>query len=224
MANGKKGNSLPKAASAVVRISPPDFGLAEFVIEGTAPLVQNPWTKKAREAMEAAQAAGSRGKKGKKRTPRDKAVFAQEFEEAVPRSAEDWEGFPAAAIRHAMISAGRLCGFKMTLLKLAVFVEPDGFKSEGTPLIRILKGKPQPRGPEPLPNADGSVDLRMRAQWDAGWRARVRIRFDRDQCSVEDVTNLLMRAGMQIGICAGRPDSRNSPGCGWGLFRILNGK
>jgi len=34
------------------------------------------------------------------------------------------------------------------------------------------------------------------------------------------LTNLLARAGLQVGIGEGRPDSKNSAGMGWGLFQI----
>ena len=52
------------------------------------------------------------------------------------------------------------------------------------------------------------------------WKARVRIRWDSDQFTLTDVTNLLMRVGMQVGLCEGRPDSPNSAGMDWGLFQI----
>jgi len=29
-----------------------------------------------------------------------------------------------------------------------------------------------------------------------------------------------MRVGQQVGICEGRPDSKNSAGMGWGLFTL----
>jgi hypothetical protein len=32
-----------------------------------------------------------------------------------------------------------------------------------------------------------------------------------------------LRAGLQVGIGCGRPDSRTSNGCGWGKFQIVNG-
>ena len=35
-----------------------------------------------------------------------------------------------------------------------------------------------------------------------------------------DVTNLMQRVGMQVGIGEGRPDSRDSAGLGWGTFRL----
>ena len=37
-------------------------------------------------------------------------------------------------------------------------------------------------------------------------------------------TNLIARAGMQVGICEGRPDSSNSTGMGWGTFEISDEK
>ena len=56
------------------------------------------------------------------------------------------------------------------------------------------------------------------------WSAKIRIRFDADQFQLEDVTNLLMRVGSQVGLCEGRPDSPNSCGMGWGLFDVAETK
>lgn len=38
--------------------------------------------------------------------------------------------------------------------------------------------------------------------------------------SHNDIVNLMMRVGQQVGIGEGRPDSKNSAGMGWGLFDI----
>ena len=127
---------------------------------------------------------------------------------------------PAAAFRAAMVSACRLCGFKMTLSKLSVFVEPDGIdRDEGVPLVRI-HGEPRPLE-MPVRNEGGVCDIRVRPMFDK-WGASVRIRFDADVFSGEDIANLLMRAGMQVGIGEGRPDSRKSTGMGWGIFDIAH--
>ena len=68
-------------------------------------------------------------------------------------------------------------------------------------------------------NATGVVDIRSRPMWDE-WEADVRIRFDADQFSLTDITNLLSRVGAQVGIGEGRPDSKSSAGMGWGMFRL----
>jgi len=124
----------------------------------------------------------------------------------------------AATIRNAAISACRLVGFKMTLGRLSLFTEADGISaSDGTPLIRIY-GEPVPFEAM-VRNATGVADIRVRPRWDE-WSAVLRIRYDQDQFSDEDIVNLLYRAGTQCGICEGRPDSSSSNGLGWGLFEI----
>jgi hypothetical protein len=55
--------------------------------------------------------------------------------------------------------------------------------------------------------------------WDE-WRAEVRIRFNAEQFTELDVANLLLHAGISIGIGEGRPFSRNSAGLGWGTFTL----
>jgi hypothetical protein len=99
-------------------------------------------------------------------------------------------------------------------------VKPDGFDENGTGLVRITKGKPR-MDVRPGRNATGVIDLRARPMWDAGWEARPNFRWDADQFSENDMVNLLARAGAQVGIGEGRPDSKMSAGCGWGEFEIV---
>jgi hypothetical protein len=40
--------------------------------------------------------------------------------------------------------------------------------------------------------------------------------------SLDDISNLLMRVGLQVGLGEGRPDSKKSAGMGWGTFEISN--
>ena len=117
-----------------------------------------------------------------------------------------------------MISACRVVGFKMTLAKLSVFVEPDGFDAvDGTPLVKII-GEPRLHQGYGR-NANGGVDLRWRPMWEQ-WKAAVHVRWDASQFSAQDVVNLMARAGLQVGIGEGRPDSPNSNGLGWGMFEV----
>ena len=137
------------------------------------------------------------------------------------KTAEGWCGIPAPAFRNAMISACRVVGFQMTRAKLALFVVPDGFDAEdGTPLVRITKGEPI-YTELAVKNETGVCDLRPRPMWREGWEAVVRIKYDADMFTLTDVANLLMRAGAQVGIGEGRPDSRKSCGIGWGIFDLI---
>lgn len=205
----------------VVTIPPPNFQVVVFTIVGTAPLVGNKFSARAKANLRAGMVAGSTAKKGKKKEAKN---FTREFEDATHRDAEGWAGIPAPAIRSAMISACKIVGFAMTRAKLSVFVLADGVDSDdNTPLVKITKGKPR-HAEHFTRNKNGSCDLRARPMWDVGWEAQVRIRFDADQFTLTDVTNLLMRAGLQVGLGAGRPDSKDSTGMDWGTFAIKEGK
>lgn len=199
-----------------VSISPPNFKRASFTIIGEAPLVVHAFSQKAISVIRETQEAGHTARKGKKREPKN---FDAAYEASKHVSSEGWCGFPASAFRNAMISACRMAGFMMSRAKLSIFVEPDGFSPDGTPLVRITHGEPSPHVGY-CRNATGVVDLRSRAMWQAGWKMTVKIRFDGDQFTTPDIANLLMRAGMQVGIGEGRPDSKNSAGVGWGTFQL----
>jgi hypothetical protein len=159
------------------------------------------------------------GKSAGSKKVRDARDYDKEAEAARYRSEENWEGMNAAAFRAGMISACRLVGFKMTLAKLSTFVVADGFDlQDGIPLIRIY-GKSETYTAHTR-NATGVIDVRSRPMY-REWAARLRIRFDSDQFTAQDVYNLVSRVGLQVGIGAGRPDSKASAGCGFGTFEIV---
>lgn len=201
--------------SKSVAISAPNFGRAEFQIGGPILVIHRFSAKtkqQMKEKMETGKAAGSRKNREAKDTD-------QTYQEARYRSKDGWDGFHAGALRNAMISACRLVGFKMTLAKLSIFVEADGRDEQEPqiPLIRII-GKPQKQ--EDMARVEtGQPYVTVRAAYH-DWKAKVRIRWDQDQFTLADVTNLLARVGQQVGLCEGRPDSKNSAGMGWGLFDI----
>lgn len=198
-----------------ITIAAPNFLDAVFRIVGTAPYVQAKFAEKSKRQMVEKMIAGTRSKKGASRTARN---FEADYLAAQHLSREGWNGIPAGAFRQACISACRLVGFKMTLAKLGLFVEPDGFDvDEGTPLVRLY-GKPRLHE-QHVRNATGVVDIRARPMWDE-WHADLHIRWDGDLFTATDISNLLLRVGQQVGIGEGRPDSRSSSGQGWGLFRV----
>ena len=203
-----------------LQIAPPNIKTVEFFIKGTAPLVVHKFSQKAILQIRQKQEAGSVANKGKKREAKD---FDSLFIGARHLSTDGWDGIPASAFRCAMISACRVCGFKMSLAKLSIFIKADGFDAvEGTPLVKILGDKPEKHESMVRIGIGGSgTDISVRAMY-RNWGARLRISFDGDQFSEQDVANLLMRVGIQVGICEGRPDSKNSAGMGWGVFTIVN--
>jgi len=197
-----------------VTIKAPNFQTVEFKIEGTAPYVQLKFSEKTRNQLLEKMATEGKASRGK----RDARVYEDEFLQAMYEGQKGERGIPASAFRNAMISACRTVGFKMTLAKLSVFTEADFFdKNDGTPLVR-LTGKPK-LVQHSVRNANGNVDFRTRAMWEK-WSVKLRIKYDADQFNQNDIANLLMRVGMQVGVGEGRPDGKSSAGMGWGLFSI----
>jgi len=202
--------------TTTVSIKPPNFGVAEFGLIGISPLVIHRFSSKTKMAlkqkMETGKAASSRKNREAKNTD-------DLFEDARYISREGWDGVHAGAFRAALISACRLVNFKMTLAKLSIFVEADGVdaREPQIPLVRIY-GTPV-KQEDTARVASGDPYVTVRAAYH-DWRIRLRLRWDADQFTLGDLTNLLARAGLQVGIGEGRPDSKNSAGMGWGLFRI----
>jgi hypothetical protein len=203
-----------KSVETNVVIQPPKFGVVELLIRGTAPLVIERFSKKGELMAKMAE-----GKSAGSKKVRDARDYEREAQDAKHVADEGWEGFHAGAIRAGMISACRLIGFKMTLAKMSVFVDADGLCSaDGVPLVRIY-GQAETMTAHTR-NATGVVDVRARPMY-RQWASNLRVRYDADQFSATDVINLISRVGMQVGVGAGRPDSKSSVGCGWGTFEIV---
>lgn len=202
-----------------VRITPPNFQRVSFKIQGTAPLVVNRFSEKAKQQMMATQSKGSQNQKGAKREPKD---FDKCYEDAKYISHDGWNGFAAMSVKHALVSVCRLIGYKMTLAKIAVSVIAEGAdKFDGTPLIQI-RGREPHRVDHSVRNQTGVADVRARPMWDEGWHAFVTVEYDGDLFEKEDIANLLSRAGTQNGICEGRMNSKKSVGMGWGSFIVVS--
>ena len=207
-----------KAATkdAAMVISPPNIQTGDFEIKGTAPLVIHRFSQKTKQEMKQKMETG---KAASSRKNREAKATDDLYQESRYTSNDGWDGFHAGAIRNALISACRLVGFKMTLAKMSIFVVPDGWdKSEPQiPLIRIY-GTPVKQ--EDMARVEtGQPYVTVRAAYH-NWSAKLKIRWDADQFTANDIGNLLYRVGIQVGIGEGRPDSKKSTGMGWGTFTL----
>lgn len=209
--------AFAKKDDGVAVIKPANIVRTTLRIRGTAPLVVNNFSFKARQKMMADMATPKSAKKAKtERPPRD---YQDDFMQARHLSVDGWDGIACPAFRAAMIDACRTVGLVMTKAKMSVFVIPDGFdKADGTPLVRIDAGEPE-RTESLVRNDNGSADIRIRPMW-REWAANVTLEFDADMITADSVVNLLDRAGRQVGVGEGRPFSKNSVGQGWGTFTV----
>jgi len=211
----------------VVTIKAPNMQIAEFEIKGTAPLVVHRFGIGPGGDADGHSGIGLPNPDAPKpkNTGKNKVHPStdQRFNAARYISKEGWDGFHAGAVRAAMISACRLVNFKMTLAKLSIFVVADGWDAAEPqiPLVRIYG--------DPVKQLDicrvetGQPYVNARPAYH-NWSAKIKIRFDGDQFLINDVYNLLMRVGLQVGLCEGRPDSKKSAGMGWGLFEVSKAK
>lgn len=198
-----------------VSIPAPNFRTAIFRIVGESPLVMHKFSAKARTEMRDKQAEGGLATKRRVRDPKD---FDAVYQGAIHYLSDGTIGMPAAAFRAALISACRLVDFKMTIAKMSLFIESDGLDvDDGQPLVRIV-GTPRPL--EMMARVGmGLSDIRTRPIFET-WACELRISYDADRFNGTDLANLLARAGRQVGVGEGRPDSKMSAGMGWGTFRI----
>lgn len=203
--------------SQAVSITAPKFERVEFSIVGTAFYVPHKFSVSKLIALQARQSEGDTAGTRKRRAPKD---FEREAVESAYRSADGRWGIPATAFRGALVSACRICKFKMTMAKLSLFIETTlSDEGTGTPIVEI-EGESE-SFVQQVRNETGVIDLRPRMRWYPGWRATVRVRYDAEILRAEDVANLMVRAGMQVGIGDGRPDSPASVGMCWGTFEVL---
>jgi hypothetical protein len=209
-----------KSDVTTVSITPANLKVVPLKIVGTAPYVQNKFSSKAKQEMMDKQSAGGTAKKGSKKAPKDFDQCCEDAKYATTGKNNPNGYIPATAIKAAMVAACRLVDFQMTSAKQCVYVHADAYdKDELIPLINITKGKP--RRFDQAVRIPGTADIRSRPMWDAGWEATVRIEYDADRFTLNDVVNLLSRAGQQVGIGEGRQASRQCVGLGWGTFKVV---
>ena len=210
--------AFKKAETEVAIIKPANIQEMTLSIKGTSPLVQNKMSEKQkRMMMEAMETTIKKPKSA--RAARD---FEKDFQDAQHVSEDGWIGIPCVAFRAAMVDACRLTKtISMVIAKMAIFVKADGLdKADGTPLVRIYSPEPPEMHMGMVRIQGDKADIRARPMW-RRWGCKVTIRYDGDMVTGEGVLNLLDKAGKQVGVQEGRNFSKNSVGCGWGEFEVI---
>lgn len=175
-----------------------------LTITGMSPLIQHKWSEKAIKQM----ADKHGGKKTKAREIRNPEA---EFKEATYYTDEGDYGLPAMAIKASMVAAAHKdIGIEKTLLKKALFLHC----SDSNNILKMECSKPVMRQDTVRVGA-GSTDLRYRPEFKE-WSAEVSFTFDAELLCVEDIVNLLDRAGFGCGVGEWRPQK----GGEFGRFQV----
>ena len=166
-------------------------------------LITNPLSEKA--------TAGIKDKQLKKAKTAKEAKNPDELFESALYRVNGSFGFPAGALKKAMVSAANIADLPMTMAKKAFFVMGD--------IVQFTKcAKPKMREDFPrLPN--GSIDWRIRAEFDS-WEQEHTILFNANYISAEQIINLVDLAGFHCGFGEMRPFAPKSSGS-HGMFEVV---
>ena len=119
-------------------------------------------------------------------------------------------GFKAGGMKKCIVNAAvDVDGIYKTTIRRALFVEPRGgfVKIEGTPVMRE----------DPVVVGKGAADLRYRAEfWP--WHMNLKITYNANIISKEQILNLLNLAGFSTGIGECRPEKDGA----WGMFKVAS--
>lgn len=193
---------------ATVQLKRLDVRVMEVPIIGTAPLIVNRWSEKAKDMMLQAQQSNTRAKKD----PKDPVAL---FQASQYRFDDGRHGFPAAAFKAAAVAGARYFeGVTLVIAKQAITVIGEGQHQ----LVELeLESDPIMREDTPR-NASGVADLRYRAQY-WPWRATLHIRYVPSIFTPESVLALVDAGGLG-GVGEWRPSAPKSMTGTYGTFEV----
>lgn len=185
--------------------------VAEVHVIGTAPLIINRFSEKAKQQMLDAQ----QGRKSLKE-PKDPEKL---FDAARYKFSATQDGVPAVSFKAALVGAARYFGkeLSMTFLKQAMFVMGEGDDM----LVPIESNGPKMRE-DNVRNESGVADLRYRPEY-WPWSATLRVVYLPTSLTLDSVAALVDAAGIG-GIGEWRPASKKSATGMYGTFTIDDSK
>lgn len=197
------------AKEQVVEIKPLNIQRIEVEIIGETELITHRWSDKAKQMMLDKQM--KKAKSG--RAAKDPE---QDYQDSMYRLDDRRYGFPAAGFKAAIVGACRMFeGLPMTKAKIAIRVDGE-INRQGENLTEIIG---QPRMREDMVRLEtGVADIRYRAGfWP--WSTKLRITFNADVISLEQLYNLIDAAGFG-GVGEWRPSAPKSATGSYGCFRV----
>lgn len=176
-------------------------------ITGTSELICHAWGPKAIKQMVDMQTGVT--KKKARGAPREAKVPDDQYRESlyvIEENKKNFDksvfGFPSTGFKNAMVRAAKMCGMAMTDAKTAFFIEGDLVVIDGEPYMRQdmvrLQGK--------------TADVRFRGAFKE-WGAMLPVVYDEDIITIEDIANLIQRAGFSVGVGEWRPERNGQYGC-----------
>jgi hypothetical protein len=187
-----------------VKLAPVKKQRVKLRIVGVSSLIQHRWGAKALEMMRDKHG----GKKTKNRDVRDPEA---EGRDAMYVTDDGKPGVPAMALKAAIINAAHKdIGIEKTLVRKALFI----VCTDSRMVLEMDCDEPEIRE-DPVRVGMGSADLRYRPYFHQ-WAVDITFEIDAELLRVEDLLNLIDRAGFGVGIGEWRPEK----GGDYGRFQV----
>jgi len=192
-AANKKGNkttiTLPKM----------NIRMLVLTLVGDSALISHAWSERVKKAMLDKQL-------GVPDVGREKKDPQRDYEESLYKLPNGKNGFPAVAFKSAAVNACRFVeGIKMTEARGAFHIVGDMVEIMGEPSMRE----------DMVKVGMGASDIRYRAEFKK-WKVKIRIRYNANAISQEQVVNLFNVSGFGIGVGDWRPERDGS----FGMYHV----
>lgn len=212
-------NKKPVTKSGPVDLPELKRSVFTAYIIGDSPLIVHAWSKKARIEMLAKQMG--------QKLPRFPKSPVKDFLESIYRTDDGAYGFPASAMKKAMVVACTSMNKEITKIaaQQAFFVEAEQGHSQSafagltTPMQLVRIHSPNP----PAMREDGvrlngkTADLRYRAEFQP-WAMKVRIIYNDSVVTARTIAALIDTAGFAVGLGEWRQEKSGT----YGQFRLAD--
>jgi hypothetical protein len=186
-----------KSADATPIILPQlNISIAEITLVGDSALICHAWSVKAREMMLAKQMKTAKQGKAAKDP-------VQDYNDSLYPHPDGGYGFPAIAFKSAAVDA---CSHVSGVTKVEArgafhIIDDELIKIDGVPSMRE----------DMVRVGMGVADIRYRGEFKS-WKCKIRIRYNNNVLSLEQIVNLFNTAGFAIGVGEWRPSRDGSKG------------
>jgi hypothetical protein len=206
--NGKT-SATPTASTPITALDIRALSTESMLVPilGTAPLIMNKFSEKARRQM----LDNMTGRKSPKEPKNPEA----EYQAAMYKLDDGSYGVPALAFKNSIVDSSRFYGksVSMVILRMGVFVKGVFPQAGGQALVPIT-GEPHMR--EDVTTVGmGGHDLRYRPEF-SEWSAVLPIKFVSTLLTADSVLSLLQAAGMGVGVGEWRPEKSGD----FGTFQV----
>jgi hypothetical protein len=191
--------------SATIDLTAVEVGLMKVPIVGTAPIITNRFSEKAkRQMLDKAQG---------RKTPKQPKDPEAEYDAAFYRFEDGGFGIPVTAFKSATVGGARFfAAVTMTALRQFLFFRGE-VGVDGQQLVRII-GEPRMRE-DVVRVGSGGTDLRYRPEFPE-WQAVLDVVYVQAALTQGSVLSLINAGGLGIGVGDWRPE-RNGP---FGTYEI----